>query len=235
MAYRINLTSDSQRITAATIDSSCTPRDRHLGKYTGVTTNNAWDNIVNGDSTPGDTALVLVINANTGSSSRQGYGEIMYNINGTECSTILHLVQEGSGGGSSSHDISITVTGGTSPFQTAYNLYLVDYLNGSTSTMVQNVYNNGVSMGNTSLYGSFTSRNSNCTLVSFSGRTNIVNKINSSGQVTSSATPQLNTAYYVIAIEAGNPNNYRVFGKQASFKDDDSSCSDVVIGLNWNN
>lgn len=95
MAYRINLTSDSQRITAATIDSSCTPRDRSLNKYTGVTTNNAWADIVNGDSTPGDTALVLVINANTSSSSRQGYGEIMYNINGTECSTILHLVQAG--------------------------------------------------------------------------------------------------------------------------------------------
>lgn len=96
MAYRINLTSDSQRITAATIDSSCTPRDRNLDKYTGVTTNNAWQDIVNGSSTPGDTALELVINANTSSSSREGYGEIMYNINGTECSTILHLVQAGS-------------------------------------------------------------------------------------------------------------------------------------------
>ena len=95
MAYRINLTNESQRITAATIDSSCTPRDRSLTKYTGVTTNNAWDDIVNGSSTPGDTALVLVINANTGSSSREGYGEIMYNIDGTECSNIIHLVQEG--------------------------------------------------------------------------------------------------------------------------------------------
>jgi hypothetical protein len=95
MARRIDLNNASQRITAATIDSSCTPRDRHLNKYTGVTTNNAWDDIVNGDSTPGDTALVLVINANTSSSSREGYGEIMYNIDGTECKKILHVVQHG--------------------------------------------------------------------------------------------------------------------------------------------
>jgi len=113
MARRIDLNNASQRITAATIDSSCTPRDRHLNKYTGVTTNNAWDDIVNGDSTPGDTALVLVINANTSSSSREGYGEIMYNIDGTECSKILHLVQAGSGG-----DFKLTVnvpSGKTSP------------------------------------------------------------------------------------------------------------------------
>ena len=108
MAYRINLTSDSQRITAATIDSSCTPRDRHLNKYTGVTTNNVWEDIVNGDSTQGDTALVLVINANTSSSSREGYGTIMYNINGTECSNILHLVQE------APYYIYITLTGNMS-------------------------------------------------------------------------------------------------------------------------
>jgi hypothetical protein len=125
MAYRINLTSDSQRITAATIDSSCTPRDRSLHKYTGVTTNNAWQNIVNGDSTPGDTALVLVINANTSSSSRQGYGEIMYNIDGTECSTILHLVQAGSGGEVESHRIYIDVSTLVSGLSN-YKLYFTD-------------------------------------------------------------------------------------------------------------
>jgi hypothetical protein len=128
MAYRINLNSDSQRITAATIDSSCTPRDRHLNKYTGVTTNNAWDNIVNGDSTPGDTALVLVINANTSSSSRQGYGEIMYNINGTECSAILHLVQAGSGSGPVTQSKKLYLMVGALPSwatQGTYDLYFV--------------------------------------------------------------------------------------------------------------
>ena len=233
MAYRYNIDASGGAFTALTIDGSCIPSERSLTMYAGPA-NNKWEEIVQ-DAALDNDKLRLTASTNSSSSSRSGYGKIMYKINGTECSNILHLVQEGSGGGSSTHSVDIMVTGGTSPFHTAYNLYLVDYLNGSTSTMVQNVYNNGVSMGGTSLYGSFTSRNSNCTLVSFSGRTNIVKKINSSAQVTSSATPQLNTAYYVIAIEAGNPNNYRVFGKQASFKDNDSSCSDVVIGLNWNN
>lgn len=131
MAYRINLTNESQRITAATIDSSCTPRDRSLNKYTGVTTNNAWQDIVNGDSTPGDTALVLVINANTGSSSREGYGTIMYNIDGTECSKILHLVQAGS---TPTGDIFYTnITNNTSSHLT-FKTYEIVYSNGSTNS-----------------------------------------------------------------------------------------------------
>ena len=93
--YRIELDKSSQRITAATIDSDCTPRNRSLDKYETITTNNAWDDIVNGDSTPGDTELILVINANNASSSREGYGKIMYDIDGTECTTIIHLVQSG--------------------------------------------------------------------------------------------------------------------------------------------
>ena len=112
MAYRIDLNNASQRITALTFDSSCTPRYRNLHKCTGVTTNNAWDNIVNSDSIPGDTALVLVINANTSSSSREGYGEIMYNIDGVECTNIIHLVQEG--GQEEPHYIYITLTGNMS-------------------------------------------------------------------------------------------------------------------------
>ena len=93
--YRIEIDKSSQRITAATIDSDCTPRNRSLDKYETITTNNDWEDIVNGDSTPGDTELVLVINANNASSSREGYGKIMYDIDGTECTTIIHLVQSG--------------------------------------------------------------------------------------------------------------------------------------------
>ena len=128
MAYRIELTQASQRITAATIDNSCTPRDRSLDKYTGVTTNNDWADIVNGDSTPGDTALVLVINANTSTSSREGYGEIMYNINGTECKTILHLVQAGQAGCTcnsitSFPDVSTIEIPATSPYSYTLSPY----------------------------------------------------------------------------------------------------------------
>lgn len=128
MAYRIELTQASQRITAATIDNSCTPRDRSLDKYTGVTTNNDWADIVNGDSTPGDTNLVLVINANNTTSSREGYGEIMYNINGTECKTILHLVQAGQAGCScnsitSFPDVSTIEIPATSPYSYTLSPY----------------------------------------------------------------------------------------------------------------
>lgn len=97
MAYRIDLPKIGQVFTALTIDSACTPQERSLGKYTGVTVGNQWDEIINGDHVAlENTYLKLESTTNSTGAVREGYGEIMYNINGTECSNILHLVQAGS-------------------------------------------------------------------------------------------------------------------------------------------
>lgn len=95
MAYRIDLPKIGQVFTALTIDSACTPQERSLGKYTGVTVGNQWNEIINDDHVAlENTYLKLESTTNSTGAVREGYGEIMYNINGTECSTILHLVQQ---------------------------------------------------------------------------------------------------------------------------------------------
>lgn len=109
MAYRIDIPRIGQVFTALTIDSSCTPAERSLNKYTGVTVGNQWDEIINGDHVSlENTYLKLESSTNSTAAVREGYGLIMYMINGQRCENILHVVQE------ASYVIYITLTGNMS-------------------------------------------------------------------------------------------------------------------------
>ena len=115
MARRINIEKTGKIFTALTIDSSCTPGNRRLNKYEGVTTGNKWDEIIDTDHVAlEDTCLRLQSTTNTGG-QREGYGKIMYEINGETCEKILHIVQAA---GTVDGDFKLTVNvpnGKTSP------------------------------------------------------------------------------------------------------------------------
>jgi hypothetical protein len=107
MAYRYNIDASGGAFTALTIDGACTSAkaERSLNKYTGVTTNNKWDEIITEAALDND-KLRLTASTNSSSSSRSGYGKIMYKINGNTCEAILHVVQEG---GSPSPQSQVTI------------------------------------------------------------------------------------------------------------------------------
>lgn len=110
MAYRYNIDASGGAFTALTIDGSCIPMERSLGKYEGPA-NNKWDQIIQ-DAALDNDKLRLTASINSSSSSRSGYGKIMYQINGNTCEAILHVVQEG--GQEEPHYIYITLTGNMS-------------------------------------------------------------------------------------------------------------------------
>jgi hypothetical protein len=112
MAYRYNIDASGGAFTALTIDDACTAAtaDRSLNKYAGPA-NNKWEEIIQ-DAAPDNDKLRLTASTNTSTSSREGYGRIMYKINGNTCEAILHVVQEG--GQEEPHYIYITLTGNMS-------------------------------------------------------------------------------------------------------------------------
>lgn len=103
MAYRYNIDASGGAFTALTIDGSCIPGERSLTIYAGPA-NNKWEEIIE-DAAPDNNKLRLTASTNSSSSSRSGYGKIMYKISGNTCEAILHVVQAGSGGEVESHRI----------------------------------------------------------------------------------------------------------------------------------
>lgn len=117
MARRIEIESSGGTFTALTIDSNCTSKvtDKSVNKYTGVTTNNKWDEIITGSTLDNDKAR-LTASTNSSTFSRQGYGVIKYVVNGETCEKIIHVVQEAAT--PTSDDFKLTVnlpSGKTSP------------------------------------------------------------------------------------------------------------------------
>lgn len=97
MARRIEIDANGGGITALTIDAACTAAtaDRSLDKYTGVTTNNKWDEIITDAALDNDKAR-LTASTNSTTSSREGYGIVKYIVNGETCEKIIHVIQAAS-------------------------------------------------------------------------------------------------------------------------------------------
>ncbi len=134
MARRINIEKTGKIFTALTIDSSCTPGNRSLTKYEGVTTDNKWDEIIDTDHVAlEDTCLRLQSTTNTGE-KREGYGKIMYEINGKTCEKILHIVQDGS------ITVKLTLSGNMSG---RYSDRVTLYINGQSTYLTYNSTSGG--------------------------------------------------------------------------------------------
>ena len=147
MAYRYNIDASGGAFTALTIDGACTSAtaERSLNKYTGVTTNNKWDEIIT-DAALDNDKLRLTASTNSSSSSRSGYGKVMYKINGNTCEAILHVVQAGSGGstGHSQYNVGFTASSLPSTWQVGtYCLYITDELisNDRDANSIKNILN----------------------------------------------------------------------------------------------
>ena len=92
MAHKIDINATGGTYTALTVADGCTPTSKSIAKYTGVTTNNKWDNIITGSSA-GNDKLTITAAANTLLSARDGYGIAKYVINGNTCEEIIHVHQ----------------------------------------------------------------------------------------------------------------------------------------------
>lgn len=127
MAYRYNIDASGGAFTALTIDGSCTPGERSLTIYAGPA-NNKWEEIIE-DAALDNDKLRLTASTNSSSSSRSGYGKIMYKINGNTCSEIIHLVQAGAAGCSCSDITSFPTTYGS-------DFTFVTFTQGATSMTI---------------------------------------------------------------------------------------------------
>lgn len=113
MARRIEIDANGGGITALTIDDACTTAtaDRSLNKYTGVTTNNKWDEIITDAALDNDKAR-LTASTNSSTSSREGYGIVKYVINGETCEKIIHVIQAAAAPTASGFKVNVAVPNG---------------------------------------------------------------------------------------------------------------------------
>ena len=202
MAYRYNIDASGGAFTALTIDGACTSAkaERSLGKYAGPA-NNKWEEIIEAAALDND-KLRLTASTNSSSSSRSGYGKIMYKINGNTCETILHVVQDAAAPTASGFKVNVAVPNGkTSAFVSLYdanNTYLCGitrYPGGTTGTAY-----NWTAQG-TVAKGAVTENGSSCKYLTINGKTGTTllakTQINTGSTVTNlDLTKTFNTSDY---------------------------------------